>query len=219
MVHVTRRVGVAVRGLPALRSPKANQAGSCRGMSLIELMVVLGVVATGLGMALPALLVTRDDSVARQATAYVVGQMTLARSQAARHGAAVGIRFEENAGDFHLSKYIDGDGDGIRTRDIADGVDQPLESVHALSDHYPAVRIGFADSVPPIDGALRGSGSDPVRFGPGDILTFGPVGTATSGTVYLAGPGQRQYAVRVLGTTGRLRVMRFDQRSRRWTDR
>lgn len=219
MVNVMRRVGADVIGLPALRSPEANQAGSCRGMSLVELMVVLGVVATGLGMALPALLVTREDWVAKQATAYVVGQMTLARSQAARHGAAVGIRFEQGAGDIHFSKYIDGDGDGIRSRDIADGVDQPLEFVHALSDHYAAVRIGFADSVPPIDAALASSGSDPVRFGPGDILTFGPVGTATSGTLYLAGPGQQQYAVRVLGTTGRLRVMRFDQRSRRWTDR
>ena len=138
-------------------------------------------------------------------------------SRAARSSCRHSVRTRR--GRHSLSKYIDGDGDGIRSRDIADGVDQPLEFVHALSDHYAAVRIGFADSVPPIDAALASSGSDPVRFGPGDILTFGPVGTATSGTLYLAGPGQQQYAVRVLGTTGRLRVMRFDQRSRRWTDR
>jgi hypothetical protein len=182
-------------------------------------MVVLTVVVTCLGMTLPALLLTRDDWVARQAASYVVAQMMLARSQAARYGAAVGILFEEAGGDIRFSKYVDGDGDGIRSRDIADGVDRPLEPARSLAEQYPAVRFGFAESVPPIDANVSSFGSDPVRFGAGDILTFGPVGTATSGTLYLAGPGQQQYAVRVLGTTGRLRVMRFDRRSRLWTDR
>ena len=218
MSTITRRAGVRTSGLPALRSSETKWSRSSRGASLVELMVVLAVLAICLGMALPALWVTREDWVARQATAYVVGQMMLARSQAARYGAAVGLRFEKVGGDVGFSKYLDGDGDGVRSRDIADGVDTALELVHSVSDHYPAVRFGFAEA-PAVDGSPSISGSDPVRFGAGDILTFGPLGTATSGTVYLAGPGQQQYAVRVLGTTGRLRVLRFDRRLGQWTDR
>jgi len=219
MLTITSRAGVQIAGLPALRSAETNRSHSSHGASLVELMVVLAVVAICLGMALPPVLMTREDSVARQATAYVVGQMMLARSQAARYGAAVGLRFEKDRGDVGFSKYVDGDGDGIRTHDISDGVDTALECVYKISDHYPAVRFGFADAAPTVDGDPSSSGSDPGRFGAGDILTFGPLRTATSGTVYLAGPGQQQYAVRVLGTTGRLRVMRFARRSRLWTDR
>ena len=89
MSNVTRRADGDIAGLPALRSAETGPSGACKGVSLIELMVVLTVVVTCLGMALPALLLTRDDWVARQAASYVVAQMMLARSQAARYGAAV----------------------------------------------------------------------------------------------------------------------------------
>ena len=57
---------------------------------------------------------------------------------------------------------------------------------------------------------------DPIRIGSSQIVTFTPIGTATSGTVYLHGRGVTQYAVRVLGVTGRTRVMRFDPGAGEW---
>ena len=119
MLTITRRADVHIAGLSALRSAETDGSRSSHGASLVELMAVLAVVAICLGMALPSLLVTREDWITRQATAYVVGQMMLARSQAARYGAAVGLRFEEDRGDVGFSKYVDGDGDGIRSRDIS----------------------------------------------------------------------------------------------------
>jgi hypothetical protein len=47
-------------------------------------------------------------------------------------------------------------------------------------------------------------------------LSFGPSGGATSGTLYVRGAGAQQYAVRILGATGRSRVLRFDFLARRW---
>ena len=56
----------------------------------------------------------------------------------------------------------------------------------------------------------------PLKLGGSSVLSFGPVGGATSGTVYLRGPGEQQYAVRLLGVTGRSRLLRFNFRERRW---
>jgi hypothetical protein len=47
------------------------------------------------------------------------------------------------------------------------------------------------------------------------MLSLGPDGTASSGSVYLHGR-RLQYAVRVLGATGRTRVLRFDRGTGRW---
>ena len=58
-----------------------------------------------------------------------------------------------------------------------------------------------------------------MRIGRSRILTFTPIGTATSGTLYLRGRGSIQFAVRVLGATGRTRVLRYDARLRKWVAR
>jgi hypothetical protein len=61
--------------------------------------------------------------------------------------------------------------------------------------------------------------SDPVRAGSSDILTLSPNGTATSATLYICGPTRSQYAVRVLGTTGRTRVFHFSRASSTWIEK
>jgi hypothetical protein len=43
-----------------------------------------------------------------------------------------------------------------------------------------------------------------------------PDGTSSSGTLYLHGRTRAQYAVRVLGVTGRIRTLRFDEPRGRW---
>ena len=43
-----------------------------------------------------------------------------------------------------------------------------------------------------------------------------PFGTATSGSLYILGPGHAQYAIRVFGETAKVRILRFDVRSGRW---
>ena len=48
---------------------------------------------------------------------------------------------------------------------------------------------------------------DALRIGGSELLSFSPTGTATSGTLYLAGRTGLQYAVRVLGATGRIRTV------------
>ena len=68
-------------------------------------------------------------------------------------------------------------------------------------------------------GGAMPAGADPVQLGVADTLTFSPLGTATSGTIYLRSREGRQYAVRVLGATGRTRVLEFRPETASWTAR
>ena len=187
---------------------------------MMELMLSMSVLTIGLGMAVPRMLTLRDDMAIRGAVRYMAAQAILARFEAARTGAAVGIRFEPVDSDHRFTRYIDGNGDGIRPADIARGVDIVIKPPQLLRDQFPSVDFALAAEVPAI-GAIGAAGADfdPIRLGSGDTLTFSPLGTATSGTVYLRGRTGQQYAMRILGTTGRVRVLRFDSSRGVWLDR
>ena len=49
-------------------------------------------------------------------------------------------------------------------------------------------------------------------------MSFTPLGTASSGTLYLRGRDGSEYAVRVLGATGRTRVLRYEAITRTWVE-
>ncbi len=205
--------------LPAMRCLRGvNRQEMSAGTSLIELMLGLSVVTIVITMAVPGILTLRDEIEVRAAVRYLASRAMLARFQAARLGAAIGIRFEPVAAGYRFTTYTDGDADGVRAADITRGIDTLLQPSQLLSDQFPSVDFALAAQVPPVDGTA-GSDSDPIRLGSGDTLTFSTVGTATSGSIYLLGRSGQQYAIRILGTTGRLRVLRFDPSAGVWLDR
>ena len=55
-----------------------------------------------------------------------------------------------------------------------------------------------------------------MRFGRSDLISFGPLGTASGGTLYLTDSRHRLYAVVLYGRTARVRVWRYDTREGRW---
>jgi hypothetical protein len=112
--------------------------------------------------------------------------------------------------------YRDGNRNGVRSIDIESGEDALVSGPFPLTGGAPTVRVGInpGTPVPPPDhGTLSG---DPIRFGSSDILSFSPLGTATPGTFYLAGPFA-QAAVRVTGGSARVRIMIC--RGGHWRDR
>jgi hypothetical protein len=48
------------------------------------------------------------------------------------------------------------------------------------------------------------------------MVTFTPLGTSSPGSVYIKGRRDAQYVVRVFGTTGKIRILRFNPRSGTW---
>jgi Tfp pilus assembly protein FimT len=204
---------------PASIRPVRNSAARRSrpaGTTFVELVVAVGVTTLLASIAVPVGLAGRDRYRAGHAAQYLATVVRLARNQAIARNAHVAIRFSDDADGGAWTVYVDGNGDGVRAADVTRGVDRPLGPPARLVDVAAGVQFAILSGTTDIDSgaALVGSG---LRLGSGNWLAFSPLGTASSGTVYLAGSGRQQYAVRVLGTTGRVRLLRFDASSRIWT--
>ena len=191
-----------------------------RGVTLLEVTLAVGLVAVLLGLSLPALTARADAVQLLGAARHLASEVARARALAVRRGAAVGLRFILEDDGYRVRAYVDGNGNGVRQTDIARGIDEPVDSSLRLRDRFPGVRLARNATVPPIGGAVAsGADASPVRLGSGTTLTLTPLGTATGGTIYLLSRGGQQAALRVLGATGRVRVMTFETGAGEWRSR
>jgi hypothetical protein len=168
---------------------------------------------------MPTLLAAREDVRAEGAVDLLVDRFRQARMEALRRGAYVAIRFEMAGDDVALAVYGDTNHNGVRATDIASGTDRLLRPPERLGQQFPGVKFGFAAGVPDLDGTPSAENSNPFRLGSGRMLSFGPSGTSSSGTVYLVNRTRRQFAVRILGGTGRTRAWSYNFAARRWSPR
>jgi type II secretory pathway pseudopilin PulG len=208
----------------ALSRAHRHRLRSARGTSLLDLLAALTVVGLASGIAFAS--VERNVTTARETGAARAFTMRVrqVRLEAIRRSAHVGLLFAapstapSSASSFRA--YVDGNGNGVRTRDIASGIDPPMGAVAALEDGLGGVQFARAPDVPGAgdDDDDGGSGGDAIRLGASGLLSFAPTGSGTSGTIYLRGP-TRQFAVRIYGPTGRIRLMEFDWRTRTWSQR
>jgi len=184
------------------------------GFTALELLLAAAIAVTILALSIPSGAGALDHIRTAMAARYLQGRIMDARLEAIRRSTRVGLRFEAQDGDYGLAQYLDGNGNGIRTTDIAAGVDREMVERHRLRDQFPGASFGLLAETPDVDGAVSSSG-DGVRVGASRILTLAPDGTATPGTLYVHGR-RAQFAVRVLGATGRTRLLHYDAGGRRW---
>jgi hypothetical protein len=188
-----------------------------RGATIFEVAVVAGLVALLGVVSVPLLAQAASDARAHAAARYLATRVQTARVEAVRRGAHVALRFESHPTGPRFTTYVDGNGNGVRSADIALGIDWPLGPSDALRDHFGDADLRVVFSTPGIEGGpAMVMGSDPVRFGSSAMLSWSPLGSSTSGTLYVAGPRGPQLAVRVFGATGRVRVLRFDPGAGQW---
>ena len=195
--------------------PSSGRRGSVRagprthrGHSLVELMVVLVVFMTLAAAALPRIAATVHEHRLRGAAIHLRGLLRQTRARAVTEARYVAVVFEEVDGDPVFLIYGDGNGNGIRRRDIRSGVEERLREPYRLSDAFPGVRYG---SLPAGADAPFFPG---LRIGRSKIVSFSPLGSSTTGTLFLSNQYGLVYAVVVLGSTGRVRIARY--RGGRW---
>ena len=128
----------------------------------------------------------------------------------------VGFQFVPTANGFSYAAYVDGNSNGIRSADIQRGAEWTLFASEQLPDRFPGVDFGVLPGVPSVDPDGTPPGTDPIKLGASNILTFTPLGTSTSGSVYVRGRRDSQFVVRIFGETAKTRVLRFDPRDRSW---
>jgi prepilin-type N-terminal cleavage/methylation domain-containing protein len=189
---------------------------SRRGFTLVEVVVVVAIVAIVLGIAVPSLVRASDTADAAGAARYIASVMARVRFEAARRQRTMAVRFDRGS-PRRFVIVVDGDGDGVSAADVTAGVDVPVGLDDRLEDHFQRARFGIATATPDIDGfGTLTSADDPIRLGTLDQWSVSPIGTATSGTIYVTSAGGAQFAVRIAGATGRARVLRFDRGGGVW---
>jgi len=187
------------------------------GFTLVELMMALAMAAVLAAVAIPSGLRILDDFRARGAASYLAHRLGRARIEAIKRSAFVGVRFEASADDYSFTAVADGNDNGLRTSEIVDGTDPALTQAEVLGSNFPGVTFGLLPGTPDADGSSSSS-ADGVRVGVSGIVSMNPDGSSSSGTVYIHGRRRAQYAIRMLGATGRVRMMRYLEGERRWSE-
>jgi type II secretory pathway pseudopilin PulG len=186
------------------------------GHSLIELAAAVGVVATVAAIAVPAVDAGLDETRTAGAARYLSARLADARMEAIQRSTEVAVRFTSTGRGYTFGVYADGNHNGVLARDVQDNIDRQIRGEERLSGNFKNVEFGTLAGLPAIDASGTPPGSDPVRCGSSNSLSFSPLGTSSSGTVYLLGRSRSQYAVRVFGGSAKIRVYRFDWRTGRW---
>lgn len=188
-----------------------------RGVSVLEVVIALVVVST---LAAATVVDVRGASSrlrAGSAARFLLTTFRSARVDAARRGAAIGVRFTSDAGGVSFTTHFDGDGDGLASDDLLDGTDPALGPARRIEDDFPGVGIAIRSDVTEVEGsAVISAGSDALRLGVRDVITFTPEGASSGGTVFLSGADGTVYAVRVQASTGRARALVFNRASGLW---
>jgi len=174
------------------------------------------VMATLAGIAVPMASGAIDDVRTAGAARHVAARVAAARLDAVRRSSSVAIRFERVGSDYAFTPVLDGNGNGLRAAEMDSGIDRPLGPKERLGYQFADTSFGLLAGIPDVDG---GNGtSDGVRIGSSSFLSISPNGSCTAGTLYVHGR-RSQYAIRILGATGRVRLFWFDPGARRWTTR
>jgi hypothetical protein len=184
--------------------------------SFLEVLFVLGAAATVTGVAVPETLATLDDSRTLAAARYVSVRLQRTRMEAVSRNGSAALRFSRTSDHYDFTLYADGNRNGVLSRDIQSGVDGVVQPADRLRDHFAGVDFGAVPDLPPVDSSSAAPGSDPIRLGSSDMVTFTSTGSASSGSLYIRGRRGTQYVVRVYGETGKTRILKFNSGRGQW---
>ena len=189
-----------------------------RGISSIELIVVLALAATLLAATATGAFQLRAVLSVRSAAAELSSTFARARAYSLTRGVAVGLKFRRDGGRYEWALYSDGNGNGVRTAEIASRVDRSLALAvpWSRSDVRPGILRGTPVPDPSSPGAPLDRLDDPIRFNNSDLCSFSPAGESTPGSVYLWDGRDRMAVVRVFGRSAKIRTLYYYRGEKDW---
>jgi Tfp pilus assembly protein FimT len=174
-------------------------------------MLVAATAAVLAAAAVPSLTAGIERTRTASAARYLAGRLASARSFAVSRSANVAVLLTKDGDTLITALYADGNGNGVRTREIAAGIDPPVGDAVRFSDQFPHVTLSLDDLS--LDDPDQGQAIETSA-----LLSFSPLGSASSRTIYVRGRDGSRYAVRLLGATGRTRVLRYVAATRAWVE-
>ena len=195
------------------------------GIYFPEILAILALMGLALAGAAPSARRVIARELGEITASQIVSEIRLHRSETVASGVGRAMVFARRSdAEWTITVVLDGDGDGVRADDRRRGIDRIVDGPQAVTDRFGGARLGFHPSLtqlrsPPPTSAPLGDLDDPVRLGLGDVISFNPRGTITSGTIYLTDGSERQLAVVLYGQTARLRLWEYDLSLGRWKAR
>jgi prepilin-type N-terminal cleavage/methylation domain-containing protein len=186
------------------------------GFTFAELLFALGVASVLSAAAAPQLLAGLDEWRTRGAVRYLSSRLYRARMESAIRNVDTAIRFAVAGSTIEYFTVVDGNRNGVRAADLQSGVDRIIDHRERLADRFAGVDFGTLPGLPPVDPSGTAPGTDPIRLGSGDMVTFTPLGSSSPGSLYVRGRGQVQYVLRMFAETGRIRILRYYPGTHEW---
>jgi hypothetical protein len=188
------------------------------GLSIFELLLGMTTLAGMLAIATPGVMRLREEVSLRSAVHEASVAFYLARSYAISKGRNVGLKFRRNGDRYEWALYADGNGNGIRTAEIASGVDRFLGITYpwTRNDVLPGIIADTRVPDPGSPGHYLDHPEDPIRFNASDICSFSSMGECTPGSVYLWNGHDGMAVLRVFGQTAKLRSLYYRRGEREW---
>ena len=198
------------------RGPGLSRAA--RGFSPVELIVVFALAAILLAATAHGAFQIQSALAVRSAAAELAATFFRARAYALVRGVTVGIKFRRDGGQYEWALYRDGNGNGIRSAEIASGVDRSLglSIVWPRSDVRPGILTGGSVPDPSAPGKKLDRPDDPIRFNNSDICSFSPAGESTPGSIYLWDGRDRMAVLRVFGRSAKVRTLYYFRGEKSW---
>jgi prepilin-type N-terminal cleavage/methylation domain-containing protein len=187
------------------------------GLSLLEIVIVVAIVGLIALCAVPSFANYRRRASMTSQAAALRGIFRAVRARAIATSRHAGVKFTRVGKQWIYSLYEDGDGDGIRSDDIASGVDRRYAGPSVLMPQFNIATIALLPTaIRDPDGDPLSPASSAVQFNRSTICSFAPTGAGTPGTVYITDGAGQLCAVRVYGASGRVRTLRYNAARRRW---
>jgi hypothetical protein len=189
------------------------------GVSAVELVGALAILVAVGAAAGAGVVHLRAVVSVRSAAAEVGAVLYRARMYAITQGVNVGVKYRFRDGRYEWALYGDTNGNGVRSAEIAAGIDRSIGvlSTWGRDDVRPGIMTRASIPDPDGSGRLSGDPNDPIRFNRSDICSFSALGECTPGSIYLWDGHDRMAVVRVYGRTGKIRTLFYRRGDPGWT--
>ena len=153
------------------------------GFTLLEIVTTVAIIGVVALVAVPSFAAYRRHASLLAEAEQLRSIFRAARARAIARNANSGVRFAQSGSQWTFALYDDGDGDGIRSDDIARGRDRCYAAPTVLMPQFHIATFALLPvAIRDPDGDPLSPAAPAVQFGRASLCSFSPNGAGTPGS-------------------------------------